>query len=273
MHLRTPPISRVERVASLAAAVSVTLATAVLVVATSRPSVAGVDGAAPSTRDAGRESEHVVYVTPPAPIRRVAPSRQGARVSGPSDVQPVITSPSRGMETDLIHDSASVSAAATNEATVRTGSTTRSTAGAPVASAMVGFRRTSQPVRFDSVLRTMTDSIGIGLATGVLKPPPLTQAEKDAKWRDEAFEVAAARNSGVPLRHTMAGGSIPVPLPFGGPSRKQRERDRAIEGQLKVMRGLRQQKVDSIVAARQRRRADSLARAADSLRHEAPSPY
>src|SRR4051812_44212242 len=105
MRLRTPPVSRVERVASLAAAVGVTLATAVLLVATLRPSFPVVHGAAASTRDAGRESEHVVYVSPPAPTRLVAPTRQAARVSAPTDVQPIITSRSRGVETDLIRDS------------------------------------------------------------------------------------------------------------------------------------------------------------------------
>jgi hypothetical protein len=103
------------------------------------------------------------------------------------------------------------------------------------------------------------------LATGRLEPPPPSQAAIDAKWRDQAFEVAASRASGVPVRQ-MGGGSISVPLPFGGPSRKQRERDRAIEAELKPMRALRQQRVDSVVAARQRRRADSLARVTESLR-------
>jgi hypothetical protein len=116
----------------------------------------------------------------------------------------------------------------------------------------------------------MSDSLGVGLATGRLKPPPLTQAERDAKLRAEAFEVVAARAAGVPLRRTMAGGSIPVPLPFGGPSRKERERDRAIEAQLKGVRALRQLRVDSVVAAR-RRGIDSLAHVADSLRL-APRP-
>ena len=155
----------------------------------------------------------------------------------------------------------------------RPATTPRATAGAPVASAVVGFTRSSQPVRFDSVLRTRSDSIAIGLATGVLRPPPLTQAEKDAKLRDEAFEATAARASGGPVHRTMAGSSIPVPLPFGGPSRKQRERDRAIEAELKPIRARRQQKVDSIVAARVRRRADSLAHLPDSLRAAArPQP-
>jgi hypothetical protein len=65
---------------------------------------------------------------------------------------------------------------------------------------------------------------------------------------------------------TTSAGGISVPLPFGGPSKKQRERDRAIEAQLKVLRALRQQRIDSVVASRKRRLADSLARVADSLR-------
>jgi len=126
---------------------------------------------------------------------------------------------------------------------------------------MVGFtHRSSEPIRFDSAVRALSESLSTGLATGRIKPPPLTQAERDAKWRDEAFEVVAARGAGVPVRRTMAGGSVPVGLPFGGPSRKQRERDRAIAAQLMAIRALRQHRVDSVVAARQRRQADSLAR-------------
>jgi hypothetical protein len=137
------------------------------------------------------------------------------------------------------------------------GKAARSTAGAPVASAKVGF--THGPVE--------------GVGPPPFKPLPPTQAEVDAKWRDQAFEVAAARGAGVPVRMTTAAGGVSVPLPFGGPSKKQRERDRAIEAELNASRALRQQRIDSIVAAivaaRKRRLADSLARARDSLRGDA----
>jgi hypothetical protein len=104
------------------------------------------------------------------------------------------------------------------------------------------------------------EGLADGLATGRLKTPSPTQAEVDAKWSDQALEVAASRASGAPVHQMIGGVSVPAPLPFGGPSRKQRERDRAIEAELKSIRARRQQRVDSVVAER-RRRADSLARA------------
>jgi hypothetical protein len=135
----------------------------------------------------------------------------------------------------------------------RSAAAARSTAGAPVASARAGFTH--------------------GLVEGVGPPPfrplPPTQAEIDAKWRDQAFEVAAARGAGVPVRMTTAAGGVSVPLPFGGPSKKQRERDRAIEAELKVSRALRQQRIDSVLAARKHRLADSGARVSDSPRNAA----
>jgi hypothetical protein len=124
----------------------------------------------------------------------------------------------------------------------------------------------AEPVRIDSLIRELSDRVPLGIVNRPPVPPPLTQEEKDAKWRDEAFEAVAARGAGRPVRSTMVGGSIPVPLPFGGPSRKQRERDRAIYAELLVAVARRQQRVDSVVAARRKRNADSLARLADSLR-------
>jgi hypothetical protein len=102
----------------------------------------------------------------------------------------------------------------------------------------------------------------------VFKPLPPTQAEVDAKARDEAFEAVAARGAGEPVRTTMAGGSIAVGLPGGGPS-KQRERDRAIFADIQKIHAQRQLRIDSVVAAR--KRADSLIRLADSSRKNAPA--
>jgi hypothetical protein len=273
MRSGPPQVSGIERVASLAVASGVTVGIALLVLGALAPTLvrrtAGTSGL-----DGRRLSEQLVFVSPtivPAPAAAVVPPRQ-ARRSAPQAAARA-TDATTAREPAPARDTMSVRPPVATPTAVGPSSAPPASAGAPVASAVVGFTRTSQPIRFDSVLRTMSDSIAIGLASGVLKPPPLTQAEKDAKWRDEAFEVAAARASGAPLRRTMAGGSIPVPLPFGGPSRKQRERDRAIEAELKPIRALRQQKVDSIVAARERRRADSLAHLPDSLRPAArPQP-
>jgi hypothetical protein len=129
----------------------------------------------------------------------------------------------------------------------------------------VGFTRRSEPFRVDSAARAASESLSVGLMSGRLTAAP-TQAERDAKRRDEAFEVADARGKGEPVRQNTPAGSIAVPLPFSGPSRKQRERDRALGAELMVMRAVRQARIDSIVAARQRRRTDSLARIADSMR-------
>ena len=124
-----------------------------------------------------------------------------------------------------------------------------------VAGARVGFTRPS-------------DSLGAPARVD-FKPLPPTQAEIDAKARDEAFEAVAARGAGVPVRTTMAGGSIAVGLPGGGPSKKQRERDRAIFADIQKIRAARQLRIDSVVAAR--KRADSLVRLADSSRKTAPA--
>jgi hypothetical protein len=106
----------------------------------------------------------------------------------------------------------------------------------------------------------------VSIGPPVFKPLPPTQAEVDAKARDEAFDAIAARGAGVPVRRTMIGASIPVGLPGGGPSAKQRERDRIIGAQLAELRAQRQKRIDSVVAAR--RRADSVARATNSSRRD-----
>ena len=136
-------------------------------------------------------------------------------------------------------------------------------AGAPAAAAMVGFTRPSEPTKFDSAISAMDKTFKEGLASGLLRPPPPTQDEIDAKLRAEALEAIAARGAGVPVRQVMVGGSIPVGLPGGGPSNKQRARDRAIFAELQKTVVLRQQKAESIATVR-KRRVDSLAQLADS---------
>jgi hypothetical protein len=53
--------------------------------------------------------------------------------------------------------------------------------------------------------------------------------------------------------------SIDAPIPFGGPSNAQRKRDSTINAQTKAVLVRVRQRLDSIAAARQRKRADSLA--------------
>ncbi|HEX6052587.1 MAG TPA: hypothetical protein VFZ21_25155 [Gemmatimonadaceae bacterium] len=179
----------------------------------------------------------------------VSPPDSGARA-------PHIAEPSANADTTSI-----------SEAPARTASTPSALAGAPRANATAGFTRESTPTRFDSVLRVVTDSVATGLAAGAIKAPPPTQAERDAKWRDEAFEVVAARGAGRPYVRKIMGGGFPIGLPFGGPSRKERERNRAIEAELAVMRAQRRARIDSILAAR-RWLADSVARAAETVRSD-----
>jgi hypothetical protein len=250
--------SSIERVATFVAACGLTVGTALVVFGALVPRVTR-PSASTSALDARQVSEQLVFVSPPisrAPTPAVVAMRQRRRSSSQADSRAAVASPAIESAVLPLSDTSSSKASGTVPVLMETKSEPRATAGAPVASAVVGFPRSSRPVRFDSVLRRVTDSIGVGLAVGAIKPPPPTQAETDAKWHEQAFEVAAARTSGVPLRHTMGGSSIAVPLPFGGPTRKQRERDRAIEAELKPIWALRQQKVDSIKAARQRR-ADS----------------
>jgi hypothetical protein len=104
-----------------------------------------------------------------------------------------------------------------------------------------------------------------GLASGLLRPPPPTQEEIDAKLRAQALEAIVARGAGAPAPRVLIGASIPVGLPGGGPSNKQRAQDRAIFAELQKTVALRQQRAESLAAVR-KRRVDSLAQLADSGR-------
>jgi hypothetical protein len=138
-------------------------------------------------------------------------------------------------------------------------------AGAPAVAATAGFTRSSGPMKFDSAVSAVNKRFKEGIASGLLEPPPPTQDEIDAKLRAEAFGSIAARGAGVPFRQVMVGGGFAVGLPGGGPSKKQRARDRAIFAELQKSVALRQQKAESIATVR-KRRVDSLAQLADSGR-------
>ena len=267
MHFRTHQVSRIERFASLAAATIVTVGTALLVLAGLGSSFVSTPTAS-LTLDTRQLSEHVVYLVPPvrAPVlaASVMPTRQAARSPVGTQSGSVATSPA----------SVGVTAPRIDSATpVPTPTTTpsRAMAGAPIAAAMVAIKHANpEPVRIDSLIRELSDRVPLGI---VNRPPvalPATQEEKDVKWRDQAFEALVARSAGVGVPYKMAGASIPVPLPFGGPSRKQRERDRALFAELLVTVARRQQRVDSLAAARRARHADSLAVSTDSLHPGTP---
>lgn len=256
MRRRLHPLSRSERVTSLVTAIVVTVGTAVLIL-----EALVNDGVTHKSASSDElTTERLVYVVapraiptaPPRPADNSAP-RPRTRSVGNATASP--ENPSTFPDSASLATEASASVMTSGAAVSGTSlggegsvnaTPSRSAAGAPIASARAGFTR--GPVE--------------GAPPPPFKPLPPTQAEIDAKWRDQAFEAAAARGAGAPVRVMTTAGGVSAPLPFGGPSKKERERDRAIEAQLKVARALRQQRIDSIVAARQRRLADSLARAA-----------
>jgi len=261
----------------------VTLGTTLVVFGAAGSGFVRHQSSVPAT-DIERVSERVEYVIPQAPVPPVPPvpsSRQRLRSSARPVSALAVPSPTRESLTTSLVDttqpppkpapSLHPNPTPASERPAPTSTTPSARPGAPAASATVGLTRVSKPVRFDSVLRAVTDSLGVALTTGAIEPPPLTQAERDVKWREEAFEVVAARGAGRLYLRKREGGGFPIGLPFGGPSRKQRERDRAIEAQLKVIRAQRRARIDSVVAAR-RRLADLLLRAADPLRVDSLSP-
>ena len=120
---------------------------------------------------------------------------------------------------------------------------------------------------FDSALRSVRENLAATLSGGQLKRLPLKQTDHDVQARAEALASIAARGAGVPIAHGIAGGGhIDTPLPFGGPSRKQRERDSTINAQTKEILARVRRRLDSAMATRERRHTDSLAHVEDSLR-------
>ena len=282
MLFRTNQLSRFERLASFAAAVGATVGLVLLAVSTPGRFVLAGGSAVP--RDARQMSEHSTYLasapapTVPDPATRQATRRFVAATSRsvtaqPSTLLPADTAAVSPTTSRTVEPLVSETAAGVPDEPVainrKPNATSRAKAGAPAASAMVGFRLPgSGPTRLDSVLRAVGVSLGTALATGRLAPPPLTQAEIDSAWRERAFDAAVARGAGAaPRPSAVAAGGVAIPLPFGGPSRKQRERDRTLFAELKVTVAQRQQRADS-VAGERRRHADSLARLPDSLRRD-----
>lgn len=132
----------------------------------------------------------------------------------------------------------------------------------------VGFPHArSEPVRFDAALHAVHDNLATGLSTGAFDTPASEQAQLDEQLRAKALAAIAAKAAGVPItRGMLSGSSIAVPLPFGGPSRAQRQRDSAVNAVTAKRLARVRQRLDSVVAARRRKSSDSLAQIADSLR-------
>lgn len=222
--------------------------------------------------------DRVVYVTPPTLVERAVRAvqpRVGATRAAPRSTAQPSTSAGSG----AITANADTAAARPNPSAVEPTtspaippSAPRVAAGAPAAAASVGFTHPSEPIKFDSAVSAVNKKFQDGIASGLLRPPPPIQDEIDAKLRAEAFEAIVARGAGVPVRRTMIGVSVPVGLLGGGPSKKQRARDRAIFAELQKTVALRQQKAESIAIAR-KRRVDSLAQVADSGRRRQNQNY
>jgi hypothetical protein len=120
-------------------------------------------------------------------------------------------------------------------------------------------------MHYDSALRVVHDNLAASLNDGSLAHLPPSQSDRDAKERAKALDAIAARAAGVPTARTISGGgSVDAPLPFGGPSRKQRERDSVIMAQTNESLAHVLRRLDSVATAREKNRL--LAHAADSSR-------
>jgi hypothetical protein len=127
--------------------------------------------------------------------------------------------------------------------------------------------RRSAPLRYDSALGAVRAELMSALAAGRLQAPPLTATERDSLLRAATGDAVATR--GTPsLRPAPAGGvALGVGLPGGGPSRRRRARDRAIDAEIRERMVRVQRRADSAVAAR--RHVDSLAAPAAPARQPA----
>jgi hypothetical protein len=276
------------------------VATGLLVLTAVLPRFMPVSSPAPSGK-AGQVSEHLEYLiatstSAVAPARAAAPSATRAEsryadTSLPRDRMPTSREDSVGsaskagvplVSTTTEHAAPNAgdrltaravspllwpNASAANETTTGIASLSDAADGLP-SGVSAGFsRRRHEPIDFDSALRSVHDNLAAMLSGGQLKRLPLKQTDLDAQARAKALASIAARGAGVPIAHGIAGGGhIDTPLPFGGPSRKQRIRDSTINAQTKETLARVQRRLDSAMATRERRLTDSLAHVEDSLR-------
>lgn len=265
MRIHTDSGSRTERIASIAVATGVTVASALIVLASARPSL--VPAWAPvATNDPKQHSERLAYVVT-APTTTIASERPAVPPSSRAESRHAVASPARERESKPDSDVASAAGAGVPQLTTPIKPTVAD-AGAPWPAPAVSPLLWSD----DSALRAGHGNLAGTLAAGLRDNPSLTQTDLDAHLRAEALAAIAARGAGLPITRTASGGGhVDIPLPFSGPSRKQRERERAINAQ--TMKSLAHvlQRLDSVAASRKRRQADSLAHVEDSLHRDSRS--
>jgi len=271
MRPRSDPASRYERVASIAVATAITVGTGLLVfpgrVAESVPA---------QVHNAGQVTERLEYVIARAAGSPVAPMRRPAQPRSRAQSQDITTSPAREQITPSVvgadTGTGSPPRTAPRELTAGIAGWWSTIGRAPAfsSSAKGLFHRDAEPMDFDSALRVVRDSVEAEFAAGRPRSVPLTQAERDAQWRAQALAAFAERTGVLNPRAVSAGASIPIGLPFGGPSHETRERERALFAQTQEIQARIQRRVDSTLAARRQRHVDSLARVDHATRSELP---
>lgn len=302
MRFRSEHIPLAERIASKLVATGITVGTTLLMFAASRSRLMPMfSSELPHSSKAS--SEQLTYVVPRSAELERAPA--AATSTQDSRAEPEQrTSPARPERVTIQYEIGADSASAPAPTSTKTDNTTSKAEnvwvrrarfrfdGPDSASALdpvttpsrssgasasvlatggaVGFPRArSGPVRFDSALHAVHDNLAAGLSTGAFDTPASRQAQRDEQLRAKALAAIAAKAAGVPItRGMLPGSSIALPLPFGGPSREQRQRDSAVNAVTSKRLARVRQRLDSVVAARRRSRIDSLAQIADSLRRD-----
>jgi hypothetical protein len=225
-----------------------------------------------ATRDPAPAGERVVYVvteptTEPAasapvsprpssrPARATPRADTASRTAAPAPPAPTGTpSTLPRIPTTLLPPDPSRDASASSR-------DVRASAGAPAAAVVSGFSRPRDSLAADSSKHVVRGA----MSAGRVRAAVVEQALRDEEMRAQARAAMAARAAGTPDPPAVAGTGIYLPLPFGGPSRKQRERDRAVHARTLEMLGRLHRKADSL-AARRRRTADSVVVPRDSTR-------
>ena len=249
MRLRADPVSKTDRVASTAAASGVTIATA-LVILTSI-SARAVLTPTPASPHETERTHRIAYVSPvakPAVVRSTSEVRSRAHSPRPGVTAPVPERSTAPQQASVASDSS---------------------AGVPpppnaTRSAVSDFERRWTGHGVSPLLLPSTPSAppyaGGANAGGTTVWIPHSGMDRDAQLRAQDMADRAARAAGAPMSPSAHGGiSIDAPIPFGGPSNAQRKRDSTINAQTKAVLVRVRQRLDSIAAARQRKRADSLA--------------